>query len=777
MATEPGMKVNTKVYTSIEEVVSDYTNNDNFNTLIFYNGMISIPIKLVSSGGTHSLKFFEENPLYSIKTSSTRSYIKRNFLLKTSTITPIMEKWSNLGLNYGEEIRKIVDFIKGGNYFWIANVFEGFGRADTNFIVESLSREHLEDLVSLMNSIEKDTLSLFFEKAFTIAWEDYIKHKIRDKNTESLDFDVGEEKDSFAVAAMEIEDFLRDPKNLPTYPITVADGEELLALFSGIGKEETGKLHYGKIWDFVKTRFSPQGNRESLKFIEEEKEKYDKMGVLSLFPEIFYFKTEGKGDWYLTEFLSIVQSKPETKEAGLVLLGHGEVSDRYKDFQAFFLPFVATKSRTALKLFTKSLEYGFYNNPIVFRSINYNPVTLVYESESSKKEKPKFQIFSFSYGPMIEIKSPEDEKEKYLYAPMVEHVFYSQRGKGSIGARRVFVEDPEKLSIYNKNVEDMNFSEETRYREIRETHEKLTSLINIPSLSRPYTRQEVEVDLTERNKIVEMIYFVEEMLERDKRGLEKRGSKIALRDPDTVIGEDEIEKRINKDLCYFGEGERVYIKGISEGFTKDEKNILRMGTALIGNLSIETSEIENTFIEKVKNLYEVILVTLKRFLPEKGGEGARKNFGKLLEFIKHVSEMSEEVGKAHRITVERDGEKEIFSKIEDPRIKLIRNSEKMTDFGIARMAKEVLPELAKRLEESNGPNITVVIDYIPRVELHLLPEDCVDEDGEKYDLETLIEEGCDPKKLGINSVLEKAVIFLDFKEEGLRVASINLSRF
>jgi hypothetical protein len=92
------------------------------------------------------------------------------------------------------------------------------------------------------------------------------------------------------------------------------------------------------------------------------------------------------------------------------------------------------------------------------------------------------------------------------------------------------------------------------------------------------------------------------------------------------------------------------------------------------------------------------------------------------------------------------------------------------------MAREVFPKLAKKLEEINGPNITVVIDYSPRVELLLLPEDCVDE-GEVYDLETLIEEGCDPQELRINSVLERAVIFLDFKEEGLRVASINLSRF
>jgi hypothetical protein len=124
----------------------------------------------------------------------------------------------------------------------------------------------------------------------------------------------------------------------------------------------------------------------------------------------------------------------------------------------------------------------------------------------------------------------------------------------------------------------------------------------------------------------------------------------------------------------------------------------------------------------------------------------------------------------------RYGEKEIYDKVKDPRIKFIKNSEKMASFGIARMAKEVFPELVRRLEGINGPNITVVIDYSPRVEILLLPEDCVDE-GEEYDLETLIEEGCDPQELRINSVLERAVIFLDFGEEGLRVASINLSHF
>jgi hypothetical protein len=179
----------------------------------------------------------------------------------------------------------------------------------------------------------------------------------------------------------------------------------------------------------------------------------------------------------------------------------------------------------------------------------------------------------------------------------------------------------------------------------------------------------------------------------------------------------------------------------------------------------------------VKNLYDVILVTLKRLSTEddKGKDGP--GLGILLTFISQASKISEEVGKAYRITVERYGNDEIFKKIKNPKIKIIKNSEKMTNFGIVRMAEEVFPGLARRLEESNGPNITVIVDYSPRVELHLLPEECVDENEGEYDLEALIEEGCDPDKVGINSVLERAVIFLDFKEEGLRVASINLSRF
>jgi hypothetical protein len=56
MATgsEVERSINTKIYTSVEEVFSDYTNKEDFNTLIFYKGMISVPIKLVGSNGTNS---------------------------------------------------------------------------------------------------------------------------------------------------------------------------------------------------------------------------------------------------------------------------------------------------------------------------------------------------------------------------------------------------------------------------------------------------------------------------------------------------------------------------------------------------------------------------------------------------------------------------------------------------------------------------------------------------------------------------------------------------
>jgi hypothetical protein len=777
-ATKPGVErsVNTKVYTSIEEVLSDYTNKDDFNTLIFYKGMVSVPIKLVSINGTDSFRFFDGEPSDRIRVLSMRPYIKRNFLLKTSTIIPIMEKWSNLGLNHREKMKKIVDFIRGGNYSWIANVFEGFDFVGASFrTVEGFSKKHLDGVASLINSLERDALSSFFEKAFKLVWEENIKYWISDANADSFDFDVGEEEKSFAEVAKRAEDFFRDPKSVAVYPTTSNLGEKLLAIFSRPGHEKVVDIKYGKIWDFIKTKYSPQDNRESLKLIEEERERYDKMGVLSLFPEIFYSNVEDDGEWYLSEVLSVLQSRPETMETGLILVGHGEVSEKYKDFEAFFLPFIATKARTALKLSEKALEYGSYDKLIGFKSKNYNPVIVAYENESSKKEKPKFQIFSFSYGPMIDIKSPGDEKEKYLYAPMVEHAFYSKGNKGLAKARRRFVENPEKLGIYIKKTEDMTFSEETAHREMKELLRKIIDLINLPSLSRTYTRQVVEVDLTERNKIIEMVDFVEEMLERDKGDLDKENQEIVLRGPEEVRGGDEIEERIVRDLCYLGEGERVYVKAIPKDFTKDEKNILRMGSIISGNLSIETSGTRNAFSDEgVKNLYDVIFATLKRLSTEDDERKEGLGLGSLLSFIRQVSEVSEEVGKAYRITVERYGNDEIFKKIKDPKIKLIKNSEKMTNFGIARVAKEVFPGLARRLEESNGPNITVIVDYSPRVELHLSPEECVDENEGEYDLETLIEEGCDPDKVGINSVLETAVIFLDFKEEGLRVASVNL---
>jgi hypothetical protein len=427
MATgsEVERSINTKIYTSVEEVVSDYTNKDDFNTLIFYKGMVSVPMKLVNENGTNSFKFFEEDPSHRIKLLSLDTYLKRNFLVKASTITPIMEKWSNLRLKYWKEVGEIVRFIREGGFSWIASVLEGFDWADTHFrIVERISDEHLGGLASLMNSLGKDTLSSFFEKAFKAAWEEDIKYRIRSGDADSFDFYVGEEERSFTEAANRAEDFLRNPKSVAVYSTEGVSGENLIATFSKLGKEKVGKINYGKIWDFIKTRYSPQDNRENMELIEEEKVRYDKIGVLSLFPEIFYFEVDDKEDYFLHEFLSIFQSKPETVEVGLVLIGHGEVSEKYMDFEAFFVPFMATKARTALKLFVKAIEYGYSYSPLEFQPRNYNPIIVAYESESSKKEKPKFQIFSFSYGPMIDIKSPRDEKEKYLYAPMVEHMFF-----------------------------------------------------------------------------------------------------------------------------------------------------------------------------------------------------------------------------------------------------------------------------------------------------------------------------------------------------------------
>jgi len=759
--------VNTKVYTSIEEVVFDYTTKDDFNTLIFYKGMVSVPLKLANINGTISLRFFEGEPSDRIKLISTQPYIKRNFLLKASTIVQTMEKWSKLRLKYWREFGLIVDFIKEGGFSWIANVLKGFDSTDTSFMVtKSILNKHSEEVASLMNSLGKDALSSFFEKAFKLAWEEDIKYWISNGSADSLDFNVGEEEGIFTEAAKKAEEFLRDPKSVARYYIESSDGEKLIALFSRLGKEEVGKLFYGKTWDFTNTNQSPWDRIEVLKLIEKEKSRYEKMGVLPLFPEIFYFRVDNEEDPLLHECLSVVQSKPEIVEIGLVLVGHGEVSEKYNDFEAFFLPFIATKARTALKLSTKSLEYGYSYSPIKFQPRNYNPVIVLYESEPSKKEKPKFQIFSFSYGPMIDIKSPGDEKEIYLYAPLVEQVFYPRRGEKLIGARRKFVENPAHLKeVYNEENEE-------RFRDV--TY-KIVDLIDIPSLSRSYTNQVVEVDLTERNKIVEMVDFVEKVLKEYKGDLEKESSETVLRDPEEVRGEDEIEKRVIKDLCYFGDGGRAYVKAISRDLTKDQKNVLKMGATIVGNFRIETSQTKNTFSEKVENLYDVILANLKRVFSE-DDEAKISSLGTLLDFIRKVSKIGKNVGRSYRVTIKRDGYEEIQEKIENQKINLIRNSEKMAGFGIARMSEEVFPEFVRRLEEIGGPNITVIVDYTPRLEIHVSPEECV-EDGEEHDLETLIEEGCDPKEILINSVLERAVILLDFEEEGLRVASINLSRF
>jgi hypothetical protein len=63
----------------------------------------------------------------------------------------------------------------------------------------------------------------------------------------------------------------------------------------------------------------------------------------------------------------------------------------------------------------------------------------------------------------------------------------------------------------------MKFSKEMTYRKIKKLHRKIIDLINIPSLSRTHTTQAVEVDLTDRNKIIEMARFCRrKCLERDK---------------------------------------------------------------------------------------------------------------------------------------------------------------------------------------------------------------------------------------------------------------------
>jgi len=317
MATGPEMvkSINTKIYTSIEEAVSDYTNNDNFNTLIFYKGTISVPVKVVNKNGTSSFKFFGENPSDRIKLLSLSPYLKRNFLVKASTIIPIMEKWSNLRLKYWKEVGDIVRFIKDGGFSWIANVLKGFDSTETNFrVMENTSDKHLEGVASLMNSLGKDTLSSFFEKAFKAAWEEDIKYWIGNGSSDSLDFDIGEEEKSFTEAAKGAEDFLRNPRSVAVYPTLGVGRENLIAVFSRLGNEEVGKLFYGKTWNFIKANYPPKDNSESLKLIEKEKERYGKMGVLSLFPEIFYFEVNDEEDHHLYEFLSILQSKPETVE-------------------------------------------------------------------------------------------------------------------------------------------------------------------------------------------------------------------------------------------------------------------------------------------------------------------------------------------------------------------------------------------------------------------------------------------------------------------------------
>jgi hypothetical protein len=94
--------VNTKVYTSIEEVISDYEKKDNVNSLIFRSYVFSLPLKVLTEGNRDEkaigLDFIGEDPSKEIKPLKAEGYtishpvVLRNFLVKTSEFVSLMEK-------------------------------------------------------------------------------------------------------------------------------------------------------------------------------------------------------------------------------------------------------------------------------------------------------------------------------------------------------------------------------------------------------------------------------------------------------------------------------------------------------------------------------------------------------------------------------------------------------------------------------------------------------------------------------------------------------------
>jgi hypothetical protein len=729
------VKVNTKIYTSIEEVISDYGNKDHFNSLIFFGYILSSPIKLSKSGDIQ-LEILKDGVPNAVRllidpSAGPLRLIDRNFLVRTSEFVPIMEKWSKLGLAYSEEVGKIANFIKNGGYKWIAYSLGDYIVTSQEYLsYEEYDKSLVEELKSSMVSAGNEFLSDFIEEQIFRGREYHLIRSIEESMNKKSGFDfyIGESQDGFYSAAEKADELFKEPQGIFSWSYNLKNS--LIAVFGGLGGMRTGTVEKG---DLIYEKIA-QYSKKVNEFLDKEREIYEKIGVLPFYPEVFLFP-EKSGPYGLY----IPCSRPEILETGIVLLGHRERKSKDHKFEMLFIPFVAAKTETAVALSVYTVRTTRSNNPKQ-RPLHYYPVLIAYESEASKRKNPKFQIFSFTEGPVISSNCWTGKEE--IYAPLVEHVYTTIKKDQSIGVRRSLVANSE--WIYETYYEDRNFYERLL--------SKFAKLTDISHLSK--TRK-VVIDLTERNKIVEILSLIEYLLEKiDQR--EESDSKFFFIDPSEISPKEGIEI-LTSTLCYSVTEERrtekVQINMIDE-FKREERELMKTGASVGGYLSIDPDE-SNVYLDKISKLHDLILISL-RMLYQLGREKTRE----YINLIKELSEASEELKKSYRIS----------SRIRKKEIGLIsRKSEVSSGIDILRTAKRYFPGLSKSLEDGDGPNITVAFEYSPEIEVYFPRDKC-----QGVDLDALMDKELEASYVHILSYLKRAAIFFDFEKEGLRVASINV---
>jgi hypothetical protein len=776
------MKVNTKIYTSIEEVVLDYTNREDKNSIIFHNEVFLFPIEVSRAGDSFDVKFKEI-------WSPGDGYFDRSALFRASDIVEVMEKWSRMGLAYSKEIKKIAEFIKEGGYLWIAHRILGSNMSSFGGKVyyrdNYRDKEKLDEIKNIISKFEEKNIANFFERLAELAlkWKEeeldkYWSRELKNKIVAVDPYYSGENEKDLANIAKDVERTFREQKSISYYEDVSI--EKIIAVFGKSGGK-VGEFHYAPASKFVNNAYI---DYILYKNFNEEREVYNKIGILPFIPNTFFIESRKIKQPSTYDFLSISQLKPESIEVGFIFFGYKE--EYPSKYDVFFVPFIATKSKISIKIFRGETKYrggrGYYR---ILSNKEHYPIYIAYSNETPNGlrpgHRPKIQLLSFSYGPKLSLFCQKEEAKKFLYAPLFEHVFpHGKEGEGVKSLRTI---------VANKNALNEEYNDKS---EIKKFINILLKLVNIPT---PNKEQElkVEVDLTERNKIIEMIGFAKEYIESEigviKNTLEtfraiirklgfskiiggkgKDVDKESLEDSDYIfiapqgLKKEEVIDKITKDLCYSAKGSRIYVKAIEKDFLRDGKDILRMGASISGSFAID---IEGTrlFPINVKNLYDVIIMCIEELFQPGTKKRSRKGIAGLISLIKEASMFSEDIRERYKVAVSVKGG-ETKSKL-----KIIRNSERLPGFDIYKTAKEIIPRIERELENSNGPNISIMFEYVPKISVYFSEKYC--QEKEVKDLENMLNKGHIPKILEIRSYIKNASVFMDFDKEGIRVISIN----